>query len=377
MLVVNIQEEGRFGGPQKRIAEVAKGCKKLDCITIPVIPKHGSERFQDLLKDYGIDYETVTMHRLTKHKSHLLKYALFFPLEIYNLYRLFKRLKPDVVHCNGSFQIKGVIAARLTGIKSVWHMNDSKTQKPVKLLFSVLKKFFGDKFVAASLRSAEYYFGDNASDISILPAPVMTNVFSEASSQPALDIMKFKGIKISSVGNVNPTKSFDIFIRTAMQLNSMTDIDLHFFIVGPFLESHKSTEENLKQLISENKIDNIHFLGGRSDVADVLNATDIYVCSSKFEGSPISVWEAMSMSKPIVSTDVGDVRDIFEENNCGLAVPVDDIEALSTGIFSLIEDSNLAGDLSRSARLYAENNLDISICCKRHVEYYKEAIKGS
>ena len=375
MLVANIQEEGRFGGPQKRIAEVAKGCLELGCRTVSIIPKQDSEKFQNLLTKYDIDYELISMHRLTREKSHLFKYFIFFPFEVFRIYKVLKRIKPDVVHCNGSFQIKGAIAAKFAGVKSVWHMNDTMTMKPIYILFSFLKKYFGDKFVAASIRSGEYYFPDVAESMSILPAPVMTDDFSPFRVENIKEISSLEGINVVSVGNVNPVKGFDTFVNAAVYLKDRTDAKVNFIIVGPLLDNQKVLSEKLFSIINDNGLDNVHFLGRRNDVPSVLKSCDIYVCSSRFEASPISVWEAMSMGMPIVSTDVGDVKSVFSEFDCGICVDIDDPIAMGEGILTYINDEKLMSKNGLKAREVAVNHFDIKQCCKKHYDIYRDTIK--
>ena len=374
MLVVNIQEEGRFGGPQKRIAEVAKESKSRGCITIPIFPKDESEKFQNLLKKYDVNFVTTQMHRVTRDKVHLIKYFIFFPFEIFALYKILRRINPDLTHCNGSFQIKGAIASKLAGIKCVWHMNDTMTLKPVYFIFNKLKGFLGDKFVAASKRSAEYYFPDNYDEIAILPAPVMTESFSPDAVRTIVEIDKMKGIKVVTVGNVNPIKGFDTFINAAVHINKVVDKDINFIIVGPLLENQKKLIEDLNEIIKSNNLINVHFLGRRDDIPSILKSCDIYVCSSRFEASPISVWEAMSMAKPIVATDVGDVKDIFEEYDCGLSVPVDNPQLMAESIISIIENPIRMAELGKKAREVAINHFDISACTKKHLDIYSDLI---
>src|SRR5260370_38630398 len=64
----------------------------------------------------------------------------------------------------------------------------------------------------------------------------------------------------------------------------------------------------------------VHFLGLRTDVPEVLGASDIFVLSSDFEGNPLSVMEAMASGLPIVSTAVGGVPDLFEDGKKVLLV---------------------------------------------------------
>lgn len=377
MLVANIQEEGRFGGPQKRIAEVAKGCIEFGCKTIPIISKQDSEKFQKLLTKYNISFEVVSMHRMTRKKSHMFKYFIYFPFEVYSLYRVLRRIKPDVVHCNGSFQIKGAIAAKLAGVKAVWHMNDTKTIKPIFILFSVIKKYFGNRFVAASIRSAEYYFSDNPESIPILPAPVMTEDFSPLKVDTIDDLTSLEGINVVSVGNVNPIKGFDTFINAAVYLRDKTDTKINFIIVGPLLDNQKALSDKLLKIVSDNSLDNVYFLGRRNDVPAVLKSCDIYVCSSRYEASPISVWEAMSMAMPIVSTDVGDVKSVFTEFDCGICIDTEDSIAMGKAILRYMMDEDLMLVNGLKAREVAVNHFDIRQCCKKHYDIYTDTLQAN
>jgi len=84
MRVANIIEEGKFGGPQIRIADVA--CKLKDRVsTTVVIPVENSEKFRKKLDDYGIQYKTFNLSRITKEFKILLQYLLFSIYEIIQL----------------------------------------------------------------------------------------------------------------------------------------------------------------------------------------------------------------------------------------------------------------------------------------------------
>ena len=70
-------------------------------------------------------------------------------------------------------------------------------------------------------------------------------------------------------------------------------------------------EALLKQYVKEKNIDNVLFLGYKDNVYDFYNIFDAFLLTSKMEGTPISILEAMSCGLPIYSTDVGEIRDNF------------------------------------------------------------------
>ncbi len=73
----------------------------------------------------------------------------------------------------------------------------------------------------------------------------------------------------------------------------------------------------------------VHFLGSRSDIAQLFRACDAYVISSAWEGLPNTVMEAMASGVPVVATDVGGVRELIEPGVEGFLVPPGDSEALA------------------------------------------------
>ncbi len=378
MKILNIVAEGRFGGPQKRILEVAKVLKKKGIETIVVFPNYDSDKFQSLLSKDNIPFETLSIHRLTKDLGHLSKFVLLFPLELYRLTKIIKKHRPDVIHCNGSWQIKGVVAAKLTGTKSVWHLNDTFMPGYILWLFRIIARLFSHKFIASSVRTTAFYGphipkAKRTMDI-VLP-PVHTQKMNPEIVTPSEDIASYSGVKVVIVGNVNPIKGYDTFIKMAAHAKTLTgDKQLHFFIVGKILDSQKKYTAQLRQMVKEFELDNVHFLGGRDDVPNCLKAADIFICSSDAEAGPMSVFEAMSMEKPVVSTDVGDVSILFGGNDCGIIVPVQDYKKMAEEVVRLAENKEARKLLGEKARQKAIEQLDIETCAQVHADVYTKVI---
>ncbi len=369
-------EEGRFGGPQKRVVEVAEILKLSDIETTVLIPDMDSERMQLMMQEKGVAYKTLPLHRLTKDPLHLLKYLLFFFYEIYLITQFLKKTKPDLVHCNGSWQIKGIIASKLAGIPNVWHLNDTYMPSYIKLIYNFTSKWACDNFIGACKRTVDFYLSNLPQNkkVKVIQSLVDTTIFAPHQVEADPEINKYKGIKMVMVGNLNPVKGHRTFIEAAAKFNGLSNIEAQFIMVGKRLENQKEYIQSLEDLCKEQQVQNAHFFGQSNNVKGILEAADIYVCSSDFEASPISVWEALAMAKPVVSTDVGDVKDIFEQNNCGLVVPVKDAEKMAQAILRLIEDQKLKETLKNNARATAVNNFDKKICAKNHSDFYHEIL---
>ena len=130
-------------------------------------------------------------------------------------------------------------------------------------------------------------------------------------------------------------------------------------------------------MIKDKDIKNVYFIDSRKDVRPLLKAMDIYVCSSNNEASPLSVWEAMSMEKAIVSTDVGDVGRFIHDGVNGFIVEKEDADTLADRVTKLIERPQLRHDFGKSARAVAKSKLDLKICAHLHAEAYQAIVLQS
>ena len=375
MKVINIILDPRLGGPQWRIAEVAKRLKEDGIETIVVFPEKDSNKFKKLLDEYGVKYKTLNLNKLSKNPVELVKWFITFIPQTVKLVKLFKKINPDIVHCNASWQWKGVIAAKFTRKKVVWHLNDTKIPFFIRIFFKYLIKKI-DGIIVEGKRVKDYYlksFKLNKPIIEI-QAPVDTEKFDPEKVSEATILSNYDGIRILSVGNVNPYKGFEYFIEAANVLNKEYD-NLWFFVAGGMFKSQKAYINKLNEKLMKYGMRNFMFLGSVDNIPSILKSSDIYVCSSVTEASPQSVWEAMAMGKPIVSTDVGSVPDFIKNGENGFIVPVKSPAKLAEKIELLIKNESLREKFSKKVRKIAIEKLDIKICAKRHKEFYEKIKK--
>ncbi len=376
MKIVNIIFDSRLGGPQWRIAEVGRILKTdFGIETVVVFPERDSEKFKNILENYGIEFKSVKLHKLSKSPMEFFKWLLFFIPETVKLIKIIKESKADIVHTNASWQWKGVIAGKLAGKKLVWHLNDTKIPFYIKAVFKLLIKKV-DGIIVAGSKVREYYLKNFKifKPVFEIQAPVDTKRFDPEKTDYDRKISECKGIKILSIGNVNPYKGFEYLIDAAKILNKKYD-NLYFFIAGNLFDSQKKYIDMLKNRMKNYGLGNFIFLGGIDNVPEVLKSSDIYVCSSISEASPQSVWEAMAMEKPIVSTDVGSVSDFLRDGENGFIVPIKKPDKLAEKIEILIENPELRKEFGKKSRKTAEKLLDLKICAQKHKLAY-ESIKG-
>jgi len=378
--VANIVETYHYGGPHKRIALVAERLKKYGVETVVIYPKKDFEEFYNELNKRGIKSIRINLHKLSKDKSHFIKYILLFFFEVFSLYKIIKEEDFDIIHCNGAWQFKGVIAGKLARKRVVWHLNDTKMPFVIKVIFKFFSNFFCDGFIVAGERVKKYYLEDlkiEKGKIIEIQAPVDTKFFNPEVVTPDPKLQEVKGLKIVTVANISPLKGLEYFIESAYLLNNMLDTpnnNLKFFIVGKVLDSQKRYFQKLLNLKKRTNLNNLYFYTNAQSVARVLKAADIYVCSSIAEASPMAVWEAMAMAKSIVSTDVGDVSKFIKNGLNGYIVEIKNSKALADKISLLVKDKKLREKMGNINREIAVKYLDVEICVEKHKEFYKKIL---
>jgi len=372
--IANVIEEGRYGGPQRVISVISERLKKFGFEQIIIFPICDSDRFYKELNQQKIETRRIVLHRLTKEKKHLIKFVLLFIPEVVSLYKLFKKECIDVVYCNNSWQFKGVIAGKLAGKKVIWHLHETSTPFCVNIIFKFLARNCVDAFITAGERVRDYYLsGQRLSGKPILEiqAPVGILVFNPEKVKKDQKIADYPGLKIITVGNVNPVKGLEYFVEMASILNQRYD-NLSFFVVGPHFDSQRVYLDKILGLKEQYGLKNLHFYGLSENIPSVLKAADIYVCPSIAEASPISVWEAMSMEKAIVSTDVGDVARFIKDGESGFVVPIKNVSAMAEKVSLLVKNADLRRKVGVNARKIAIKNLDVNICVKKHADFYRK-----
>jgi glycosyltransferase involved in cell wall biosynthesis len=161
-------------------------------------------------------------------------------------------------------------------------------------------------------------------------------------------------IVVTTVGRLTAIKQHTLFLEMADRLARRSD-RFAFLIAGDG-ELRPALEARARELGLAARV---RFLGWRGDLDTVYGATDIFVLTSRNEGTPVALIEAMAAGVPSVSTDVGGVRDVVTGPLLGTLVPFGDPDALADAVAALAgaperrEAVGLAGRASVRERFHA------------------------
>jgi len=175
---------------------------------------------------------------------------------------------------------------------------------------------------------------------------------------------------LTHVGRFAPPKNHALLIEAFAQVRS--DAPLYLLLVGGG-ELENTVREQVAGLGLQERV---RFLGVRADVADILRASDVFVLSSRVEGNPMSVMEAMAAGLPVVSTAVGGVPELVREGVTGLLVPSEDAGALAQAMQALVDDPVRRQAMGEAARQYAVAHFDIRHTVRGYEQLYESLLKG-
>jgi glycosyltransferase involved in cell wall biosynthesis len=147
---------------------------------------------------------------------------------------------------------------------------------------------------------------------------------------------------VTIVGRLAPIKNHGLLLDAAARLAGQGRA-FHLAVVGGGPE-----EPALRARAAELGIaDRVTFLGWRRDLDRVYAGSDVVALTSRNEGTPVALIEALSAGRAVVSTDVGGVRDVLRGGELGLLVPPGDPEALAGALARLLDDPALRESLGR------------------------------
>ncbi|MDW2075367.1 glycosyltransferase family 4 protein [Vibrio sp. 1863] len=293
-------------------------------------------------------------------------------LAFWELYRMFRQHRFDVVHSHSSKTgVIGRLAAKLAGVPMVVHTvhgfafpaAKNNIEKFIFFAMEWLGTKCSDKIVClhdADRAIAKNQLGAKDYQLEVLANGVDTTKYAPATSEVKLAMRKELGIPedtviVGMVGRLWKQKNPQAFVDAALRLLS-TNVNAHFVLVGDG-ELKTALEEQVNQAGFS---DNVHFLGWRNDTPQLLKSFDIFVLPSLWEGMPLAILEAQSTGLPCVVSNIQGNNHLVTDGVDGFLFDLDEPEKLSSSISQLIEDKELRDQLGRCgrAKILKNHNID-------------------
>jgi glycosyltransferase involved in cell wall biosynthesis len=172
---------------------------------------------------------------------------------------------------------------------------------------------------------------------------------------------------IGTVGRLVPIKNHHLLIRAFAQIKRM-EPDAHLLLVGG-----GPLHAELGALAADLGLaDSVHFAGYQQDVIRHLSAMDYFVLTSRSEGTPQAVLEALVAGLPVAASNVGGLPEVIEHGRTGLLFPSDDAAACAATIERLMCDDQLVRTLTEAARQATAARYDVSRMAREYHQHYLE-----
>jgi glycosyltransferase involved in cell wall biosynthesis len=336
-----------------------------------------NESIASILKGMGIFFHELELSRSGKNPFLELKTA-------FNLFRIFKKIKPDLVHL---ITIKpylyGGIVARLTKVPAVvsavaglgiLFSSAELKYRLIRLSIYPLFKFaFGHKNqIVIFQNSTDQHILVDWKVLHAHKARMIRGSGVKLSSYPALPEPENHPPVVSFASRLLKDKGVEILANTS-RLLKYKKIDVDFWLIGEIDSGNKNsiTQQQLTDWEDEGLV---KVLGFRSDIADLFGKSNIIVLPSFYgEGLPKVLIEAAACGRAIITTDHPGCRDAVEFDT-GVLVPIKDHVALAEAIQDLIQDSRKRQRMGKAGRRLAEQDFSVEKVVANHIQIYQELL---
>ena len=326
---------------------------------------------------------TQTLRHLRRAISPLHDLAAIFEIR-----RLLKRLKPDILHLNSSKAgVLGSLAAYGLPIRVVYTAHGFVFNEPLPRWLAATYRILERKTakykdviicVSEADRQAALTCGiaprqelvtihnGIAAALDFYPKEKARQILSTTYYLP---LTTFK-LLIGVVANLYPTKGIGDFVAMAERI-SVKHPGATFVVIG-----EGQDRPVLERTISKHRLRDIVFLvGAIPEAAKLIPAFDLYCVTSKKEGLPYAILEAMAAGLPIVATAVGGVPELINDQRTGELVPAGDVAALSHAVEDLLQDPTRAQQLGQAARERVRRKFSLAAMVEQTIACYQRILK--
>ncbi len=346
MRILHLINDLSAGGAQSGLYYLLKNSLTIPDYSVDVCVIHEQGEFGRTLQEVGI-----RIHRLGIQNR-------YSPIIAFRLYRLIKRGDYQVIHVHlfPGLYWGACIAWVFPNIRwiytehSVW--NKRRGLSWARGLESWAYRQY-DQVIAISESAGQSLLSWQPGlkeKLSIIPNGIDLSLFDiteERVRQKRIELgVEGETKVILYAGRLVKEKGADILLEAA----GLMDIpNWRLLIAG-----NGSEKINLVSLCSALNMDEkVHFLGTRSDIPELMAASDLVVLPSRWEGLPLTLLEAMAAGKPVVACQVGGVPEVIKDGVEGYLVPPENPEAMKVAIEKILKDPGRANILGQAGKMRA------------------------
>ena len=360
--VLHILAPGEVGGLESVVRLLALGHRQIGhhVHVAAVAPGEGArEGFLRVLSDGGVQVTVLDVRGRAYIRERTLVAALC------------RQLEPDVVHTHGyRCDIVASSAARARRIPTVTTVHgftggDIKNRLYEQLQQRIFRRFSAVVAVSRPLARHLSEHGVPRERLHLLPnAYAATAPLADRETARARLGIEADGVRVGWVGRLSHEKGADVLVDAVAHLDAPRDVQVSVLGDGP-------EQDALRARATDAGIaDRITWHGVIPGAGQLLAAFDALVLSSRTEGTPIVVLEAMAASVPIVATHVGGIPDILSPTEAVL-VPPEDPAALAAAIRAVLTDPVGAAERARAARCRLAAEFGVARWLARYEEIYR------
>ena len=326
------------------------------------------------------DVEIIELHKREGHDFHCY----------WKLWKLLRRLRPDVIHSRNMAALEAQLCGIGMGnVKRVHgehgrEINDLDGSNWKYLLFRKFMRMFIHQYIAVSMDLESWLIktvGVRHDRVRQIYNGVDHDRFTPETVKPLALLpqrwQELDGILVAgTVGRLTPVKDQQLLLRAVAQLR--VDHPELGGRLGLMIVGDGPLRSILTQLTEQLALQDVVWLtGDRDDVPGLLQAMDVFVLPSLGEGISNTVLEAMASGRPVIASAVGGNIELVEEGFNGSLVPTGDVQALSNALAALLRNDNERARQGLNARQRVCSHFDWDRTVDAYLGVYDELLGRS
>jgi glycosyltransferase involved in cell wall biosynthesis len=340
--VLHVIDSLDLGGAQVVLLNLIKHADRTR-FTLEAVSLHGHGVFWEPLRATGVPASSLSFHH-------------YFPSYVPGLLGLMLARRYDVVHCH--LLAANVIAKPLAALCRVPvrinhdHCNDKLTDpRPWALPADRWTNRFSSHVIAVSESTRQFVETDEG-----VPAAHTSTIHNgidctvnrprpeaRADARRRWDLPP-DAVVIAGIGRLTDQKNFALFLEVAARVCAVQPST--FFAVAGTGEEEAALREQAQRL---GIADRVRFLGFVREMTELYPAIDFLLLTSKYEGLPITILEAMASGVPIVASKLDGIAEVLTDREDAALVPDQNAEAFATRLLELIEQPTRATEYAQRA----------------------------